>query len=175
MCLLIQKVFQINKPTIIVTIICFLCWKTECCFSAAGYRNSVDFPFYPESDTIVSVLCEMIEQISDLSGEYLVPIVQLMEQLIPKLKPHYKPPCDFSLAEYISSLEDSSASNCILDALRYLLESGMCKTSTEVIGIGEDRCARDSLVSGISVEHNLVNQNHDSGLSACDCSEVSCW
>ncbi|CAO2819312.1 unnamed protein product [Amaranthus hypochondriacus] len=139
-----------------------------------GYRNSVKFPFYPKTDTIVSVLCEMIEQISDLSGEDLVPIVQLMEQLIPELKPDYKPPCDFSLAEYISSLEDSSASNCILDALRYLLESGMCKTSTEVIGIGDDRCARDSLVSGISVEHNLVNQNHDSGLSACDCSEVSC-
>ncbi|XP_057520457.1 probable serine/threonine-protein kinase WNK11 isoform X1 [Amaranthus tricolor] len=126
--------------------------------SKAGYRNSVDFPFYPESDTIVSVLCEMIEQISDLSGEYLVPIVQLMEQLIPKLKPHYKPPCDFSLAEYISSLEDSSASNCILDALRYLLESGMCRTSTEVIEIGDDRCARGSLVSGILVEQNPVNQ-----------------
>lgn len=128
-----------------------------------GHMKNVHFIFYLETDTTVSIACEMVEAVDDLSGEDLVPIVQLMEQLIGDLLLHYRPPSNFSLAEFISSYEKSSGSSRSLDSLRHLLKSGMFNGTTDLVGVGEDHGTRESLASGISVELNLMNGLHDTG------------
>lgn len=138
-----------------------------------GHMKNVHFIFFLESDTTVSIVYEMVEEIDELSGEDLVPIVQLMEQLITQLLPHYRPPANFCLAAYIRSLEESSGSSSALDSLKYLLKIGMFKVSKEVTGAGEDHGAGVSLASGISIEHDPTNRSHDPGSSACDCCKFS--
>lgn len=139
-----------------------------------GQVKNVHFIFYVQTDTTVSIAYEMVEELDDLTGEDLVPIVQLMEQLITELLPHYKPPSNFSLADFIGSVEESSGSSSALDSLRYLLKAGMVKVSTEGTMVEKDHVAGESLVSGLSVEHGLVNQSHNPGCSsACDCCKFS--
>lgn len=134
--------------------------ETKFIFCSSGHMKNVHFIFYLETDTTVSIACEMVEAVDDLSGEDLVPIVQLMEQLIGDLLLHYRPPSNFSLAEFISSYEKSSGSSRSLDSLRHLLKSGMFNGTTDLVGVGEDHGARESLASGISVELNLMNGLH---------------
>ncbi|KAL2903093.1 putative serine/threonine-protein kinase WNK4 [Bienertia sinuspersici] len=137
---------------------------------ADGITKNVHFVFYLQTDTTVSIAYEMVEEVDDLSGEDLVPVVQLMEQLITELLPHYRPPSNLSLAEFISSLEGSSASSSALDSLRYLLKHGVVKVCKEATGVGKDHGAGESLVSVISIEHNEVNQPHNPDISAYGCS-----
>ncbi|XP_021757732.1 serine/threonine-protein kinase WNK8-like isoform X2 [Chenopodium quinoa] len=133
-----------------------------------GRLKNIHFIFNLQKDTIISIVHEMVEEIEDLSREDLVPVVQLMEQLIAELVPHSRQPSNFSLTDLTSSLEELSGSSSALDSLKYLSKSGMLKVSTEVTGNGEGRGAGESLVSGISVDEQYsMICSHDPGLNSC--------
>ncbi|XP_021767890.1 probable serine/threonine-protein kinase WNK10 isoform X2 [Chenopodium quinoa] len=141
-----------------------------------GRLKNVHFIFNLQKDTIISIAHEMVEEIEDLSEEDLVPVVQLMEQLIAELVPHFRPPSssNFSRTDLTNSLEELSGSSSALDALKYLSKSGILKVPTEVTGNREDRGAGESLVSGISVDEQYsMICSHDPGLNACDCCKRS--
>ncbi|XP_056689248.1 probable serine/threonine-protein kinase WNK11 isoform X2 [Spinacia oleracea] len=139
----------------------------------AGRKKNVHFVFDLQNDVIPSIAYEMVEVIDDLSGEDLLPIVQLMEQLIARLLPHSRSPSSSCHTEFTSTLEELSGSSSTTNSPKYPLESGMFKVLTEVTGIGKDHGAGESLVTGMTIEHNRVNCSHKPGSSACDCCKFS--
>ncbi|VFQ79032.1 unnamed protein product [Cuscuta campestris] len=74
-----------------------------------GNVRKIDFPFYPECDTGLSIAGEMVEQL-ELSNEDVAVIADRIDTLVLKLIPNWKPSCTILGAANIShdALENES-------------------------------------------------------------------
>ncbi|KAI9093966.1 hypothetical protein K1719_026964 [Acacia pycnantha] len=77
-----------------------------------GRVRDINFPFYLDSDTAVSVASEMVEQQLDLAECDVLSIAELIDHLITKLLPGWKPSSDCSSSE-VTSLNGGGSSTMV--------------------------------------------------------------
>ncbi|KAI5329278.1 PREDICTED: serine/threonine-kinase [Prunus dulcis] len=83
-----------------------------------GRVRNIHFKFYLDSDTAMSIAGEMVEQL-DLSHEDISVIAELIDKLIMKLVPGWKPSSESSSCGANSSCGDQPAHQNILSPLAY--------------------------------------------------------
>lgn len=87
-------------------------------FVYTGPVRNIYFEFYLDSDTAMSIAGEMVEQL-ELSHEHVSVIAELIDKLIMKLVPGWKPSSESSSCGANSSCGDHPAHQNILSPLAY--------------------------------------------------------
>nr|KYP71961.1 putative serine/threonine-protein kinase WNK4 [Cajanus cajan] len=112
-----------------------------------GRVRNIHFLFYLETDTAVSVASEMVENL-ELENNDVAFIVELIDYLIMKLVPDWKPSFNYSFSggsSYISNVVD-----------KVVLED---KHNFSSLSSLEDRYSEESIASNIAIEDTCMKNN----------------
>ncbi|XP_054783535.1 probable serine/threonine-protein kinase WNK6 isoform X2 [Prosopis cineraria] len=111
--------------------------------NSSGRVKNIHFLFYLDSDTAVSVASEMVEQL-ELAEHDVTLIAELIDHLITKLLPGWKPSSDYSSSEGISlddgssTLVDGQTKTSLWDSILASDPAGLVIYQDDVLGLNID-------------------------------------
>ncbi|KAK9275333.1 hypothetical protein L1049_022597 [Liquidambar formosana] len=151
---------------------------------SCGHGRNIHFIFYLDSDTALSIAQEMVEQL-ELPNKDVVFIAELIDSLIMKIVPCWKPSFEISSSGTKSSYEDSLVQNGE-SSLRYPWDSGSVRVpakafieqdvSSELANV-ENQHTQKSVFSDISAEYDVAvaSDANNSKASECHYSVDKCY
>ncbi|KAH7513679.1 hypothetical protein FEM48_Zijuj11G0006500 [Ziziphus jujuba var. spinosa] len=137
---------------------------------SVGRVRNIHFAFYLDSDTTISIAGEMVEQL-DLSNEDVTVIAELIDNLIMKLVPSWKPSFETTSSnEVMNSCGDSLVSLNDESSLKCSWNSRTVQASSKAIDVHpsvhahldiEDQENHGSVSSDISAEFGVITVTSD--------------
>ncbi|XP_028779837.1 probable serine/threonine-protein kinase WNK10 isoform X2 [Neltuma alba] len=130
---------------------------------SSGRVRNIHFLFYLDSDTAVSVASEMVEQL-ELAEHDVTFIAELIDHLMTKLLPGWKPSSDYSSSEGISlnggssTLVDVQTQTSLWDSILTIDSAGLIIYQDDVLGpITGDQKGEVTLEEGCLLGGTLIN------------------
>lgn len=142
----------------------------KCYYISVGGARNIHFPFYIDSDTAISIAEEMVEHL-ELAHEDVAVIAELIQDMIVKLVPNWKPLCENLSSGTDHLYRPSEAQNGEQLNCRWAFQSSDfdSKAIYEDSGHsqlvdGEDQDKQDSVSSDISAEYGIAIASDSKGV-----------
>ena len=149
----------------------------------SGRAKNIHFALYLDSDTALSIACEMVEQLN-LSNEDVAVIAELIDVMASELVPTWKPSFETMLCGANSSCEDSLVLHNGGTSLRHLCDSGSANATSDAVSKqhllsllanGEDQSTVDSALSEMPTKDDARVASDANGIKSLELPDDECY